>query len=235
MRMKGLLGRAALQGEEGILLRPASSVHTAFMRFPIDVIFLDKENRIAKIAPNLRPWRTAAARHGETVIELAAGGAERRNLKVGDRIAEPAELKKTRTRRLPWKRAGADFALAALWLSFAVANLHEWPKEHRAIVRPRRGEPRRPDTWTVRVRPASPLPLLRRDRSRVRAGKSNGQERAAPRPVVAVPDRPHPHGGGLSPRGPHIRLVLQTRALPAGAPCLVGAADPAASPAQFVS
>ena len=133
MRMKGLLGRAALQGEEGILLRPASSVHTAFMRFPIDVIFLDKENRIAKIAPNLRPWRTAAARHGETVIELAAGGAERRNLKVGDRIAEPAELKKTRTRRLPWKRAGADFALAALWLSFAVANLHEWPKEHRPV------------------------------------------------------------------------------------------------------
>ena len=70
MRMKGLLGRAALQGEEGILLRPASSVHTAFMRFPIDVIFLDKENRIAKIAPSLRPWRTAAARHAERLTAV---------------------------------------------------------------------------------------------------------------------------------------------------------------------
>jgi protein-S-isoprenylcysteine O-methyltransferase Ste14/uncharacterized membrane protein (UPF0127 family) len=133
MRMRGLLGRAELPAGEGILLRPASSVHTAFMRFPIDVVFLDKENRITKIAANLRAWRTAAARDAETVVELAAGEAERRNLKVGDRIVEPEAMKKTRRLELPWKRAGADLVLAALWLSFAIANLHQWPKEHRPV------------------------------------------------------------------------------------------------------
>jgi uncharacterized membrane protein (UPF0127 family)/protein-S-isoprenylcysteine O-methyltransferase Ste14 len=133
MRMRGLLGRAELPTDEGILLRPASSVHTAFMRFPIDVVFLDKENRVTKIAANLRPWRTAVARHAETVVELPAGAAERRNLKLGDRIVEPDAMTKTRRLRLPWKRAGADFVLAALWLSFAIANLHEWPKQHRPV------------------------------------------------------------------------------------------------------
>ncbi len=132
-RMKGLLGRASLPQGEGILLRPASSVHTGFMRFPIDVVFLDGDNRITKIVPNLRPWRTAAARHGKTVIELAAGEAESRNLRVGDRIVEPTENAERRRLRLPWKRAGADFVLAALWLSFAITNLHEWPKQHRPV------------------------------------------------------------------------------------------------------
>jgi uncharacterized membrane protein (UPF0127 family)/protein-S-isoprenylcysteine O-methyltransferase Ste14 len=133
MRMKGLLGRAELPAGDAILLRPASSVHTAFMRFPIDVVFLDKEHCVTKIAANLRPWRTAAARHAETVVELAAGEAERRNLKVGDRIVEPDASRRKRRVHLPWKRAGADLVLAALWLAFAIANLHEWPKEHRPV------------------------------------------------------------------------------------------------------
>jgi uncharacterized membrane protein (UPF0127 family) len=86
-RMKGLLGRKELAREEGILLRPASSVHTAFMRFPIDVLFLDRENRIVKIAANLAPWRTAGARKTAAVAELRAGEAERRGVHVGDRLS----------------------------------------------------------------------------------------------------------------------------------------------------
>ena len=58
-RVRGLLGRASLPSGEGILLRPASSVHTAFMRFPIDVVFLDRELRVLKVVPGLPPWRTA--------------------------------------------------------------------------------------------------------------------------------------------------------------------------------
>jgi uncharacterized membrane protein (UPF0127 family)/protein-S-isoprenylcysteine O-methyltransferase Ste14 len=131
--MKGLLGRHSLPAGEGILLRPASSVHTAFMRYPIDVVFLDRDNRITKIAPSLRPWRTAGARLGETVIELAAGEAERRNLEVGDRIADPPPRPAKRRLKLPWKRAGADLALASLWLAFAISNLHQWPREHRPV------------------------------------------------------------------------------------------------------
>jgi protein-S-isoprenylcysteine O-methyltransferase Ste14 len=103
------------------------------MRFPIDVVFLDKEKRVTKIAADLRPWRTAAARDAHAVLELAAGEAEGRTLKVGDRIVEPDSMEKTRGRRFPWQRAGADLVLAALWFAFAIANLHEWPKQHRPV------------------------------------------------------------------------------------------------------
>ena len=87
MRMKGLLGRKELAADEGLLLRPAASVHTAFMRFPIDVVFLDRDDRVVRIAANLPPWRTASARKAAAVAELRAGEAERRGVRVGDRLA----------------------------------------------------------------------------------------------------------------------------------------------------
>jgi uncharacterized protein len=58
-RMKGLLGRASLGVGEGLLLRPASSIHTFFMRFPIDAVFLDRTLHVMGIAESLRPWRVA--------------------------------------------------------------------------------------------------------------------------------------------------------------------------------
>ena len=85
-RMRGLLGRRELPSGEGILLKPASSVHMAFMRFPIDAVFLDADLRVVKIAADLRPWRMAAARGAKSVVEIAAGEAARRGLSVGDRL-----------------------------------------------------------------------------------------------------------------------------------------------------
>ena len=85
-RMRGLLGRRALPSGDGILLRPAASVHTAFMRFEIDAVFLDRELRVLKVVPNLRPWRTAARRKAHAVLELPAGEAARRDLEPGDRL-----------------------------------------------------------------------------------------------------------------------------------------------------
>ena len=85
-RMKGLLGRRDLPGGEGILLRPASSVHMAFMRFPIDAVFLDRDLRVVKIADDLRPWRTAGSRGAKAVLEIPAGEAGRRGVRVGDRL-----------------------------------------------------------------------------------------------------------------------------------------------------
>ena len=61
-RMWGLLGRRSLPWGEGLLLRPAASVHTFFMRFPIDVVFLDRELTVLGVTPELRPWRTAGKR-----------------------------------------------------------------------------------------------------------------------------------------------------------------------------
>jgi uncharacterized protein len=86
-RTRGLLGRRGLADDEGILLRPAPSIHTLFMRFPIDVVFLDGDNRVLKVVPNLRPWRFASARGAKAALELPAGRAERVGLQVGDELA----------------------------------------------------------------------------------------------------------------------------------------------------
>ena len=88
-RMRGLLGRADLPAGEGLLLRPAGSVHTFFMRFPIDVVFLDKEDRVVGIEPAVPPWRTASRRGAKAVVELASGECERRGIAVGDALAVP--------------------------------------------------------------------------------------------------------------------------------------------------
>ena len=82
-RMRGLLGRRGLESGEGLLLRPTGSVHTFFMRFPIDVVFLSRDGEVLKIARALRPWRTAGARRAKAVLELAAAEAERREIRVG--------------------------------------------------------------------------------------------------------------------------------------------------------
>ena len=93
-RMRGLLGRSELPRGEGLLLTPAPSIHTAFMRFEIDMLFLDRELHVLRIAPRLRPWRAAAKRRARSVLELACGEAERLGVQVGDQLAilesEPA-------------------------------------------------------------------------------------------------------------------------------------------------
>jgi uncharacterized protein len=83
-RMRGLLGRTHLDEGTGILLEPAPSVHTLFMRFAIDVVFLDRERRIVGISHTLQPWRFAGARRARAALELPAGTAERHGLGIGD-------------------------------------------------------------------------------------------------------------------------------------------------------
>ena len=85
-RMKGLLGKRELSSSSGILLKPASSVHMAFMRFAIDAVFLDRELRVVKVAADLKPWRMAGSRGAKSVLEIPAGEAARRGLSVGDRL-----------------------------------------------------------------------------------------------------------------------------------------------------
>jgi uncharacterized protein len=85
-RMRGLLGRRSLAGGEGLLLRPASSIHTWFMRFPIDAVFLNEQGTIVRIADDLRPWRVAGRRGARAVLELASGECGRRGIRTGDRL-----------------------------------------------------------------------------------------------------------------------------------------------------
>jgi uncharacterized protein len=58
----------------------------AFMRFAIDAVFLNRELRVVKVAADVKPWRAAAARGAKSVLEIPAGEAARRGLKVGDRL-----------------------------------------------------------------------------------------------------------------------------------------------------
>ena len=85
-RMRGLLGRRELASGEGLLIRPAPSVHTFFMRFPIDVVFLNRDGEVLKVCEDVRPWRAAAARRAHSTLELPSGEARSRGIAVGQRI-----------------------------------------------------------------------------------------------------------------------------------------------------
>ena len=85
--MRGLLGRKYLRQGEGMVLRPGWSIHTAFMRFPIDAVFLDADQVVIKIEHEVGQWRTVSCRGAREVVELSAGECRRRGLEVGDRVA----------------------------------------------------------------------------------------------------------------------------------------------------
>jgi uncharacterized protein len=85
-RLRGLLGRATLAPGEGLLVRPAAAIHTCFMRFAIDVVFLDRELRVIGVESNLKPWRGTARRRARAVLELSSGECRRRRIQVGDRL-----------------------------------------------------------------------------------------------------------------------------------------------------
>jgi uncharacterized membrane protein (UPF0127 family) len=86
LRMRGLLGRSDLPDDEGILLRPASSIHMFFMRFAIDAVFLSRDLTVLKVVSDLGPWRMASRRRAHSVLELPAGACARRGVREGDRL-----------------------------------------------------------------------------------------------------------------------------------------------------
>ena len=85
-RSRGLLGRTGLEPGSGILIDPCPSVHTWFMRFTIDVLFLDGENRVVGLARGLKPFRMAGAWRATKTIELPAGTIAATGTAVGDSV-----------------------------------------------------------------------------------------------------------------------------------------------------
>ena len=83
-RMRGLLGRSALHRGQGMRFEPGGALHTLFMRFSIDVIFLDRDDRVLKLVHSLRPWRFARAGGTRSVVELPAGTLEDLEVNPGD-------------------------------------------------------------------------------------------------------------------------------------------------------
>ena len=74
-RNRGLLGRDELAEGAALALAPCSSVHTWFMRFPIDILFVAKTGVITKVRSHVQPWKLAFGWAAHAVIELPAGGA----------------------------------------------------------------------------------------------------------------------------------------------------------------
>jgi len=86
-RLVGLLGRAGLDPGEALLLEPCSSVHTAFMRFAIDVVYVDRAGKVVKVVPELRPFRVSGALRGaRSVIELPSGTIAATGTVPGDQL-----------------------------------------------------------------------------------------------------------------------------------------------------
>ena len=90
-RNRGLLGRSSLADDAALILAPCNSIHTFFMRFAIDVVFVDRDGRVRRTRPSLRPWRLQAAFRAFAVIEFASGALERSDTRVGDRLYLAAE------------------------------------------------------------------------------------------------------------------------------------------------
>jgi uncharacterized protein len=83
-RMRGLLGHSSLEPGSGMLIDAAPSVHTFFMHFSIDVVFLDRDWKVVAVRHGLRPWRVAGARRAVAALELEAGAAAAAGVREGD-------------------------------------------------------------------------------------------------------------------------------------------------------
>lgn len=85
-RMRGLLGRRGLARGEGMLFRGTGSVHTLFMRFPIDVVFLGRDLSVLAVRESVPAWRAVAQKGARVTVELAAGEAARVGIVPGLRL-----------------------------------------------------------------------------------------------------------------------------------------------------
>jgi hypothetical protein len=85
-RLRGLLGRRPLAGDEALLLERCASVHTFGMGYPIDLAFLDREGRVLRIVAAVKPRRVALRPGARATLEMAAGAAAALGLRPGDRL-----------------------------------------------------------------------------------------------------------------------------------------------------
>ncbi|HEY7307210.1 MAG TPA: DUF192 domain-containing protein [Bryobacteraceae bacterium] len=85
-RRKGLLGRDGLASGQGMWIVPCESVHTCGMRFPIDVIYLDRKKRVRKVRRDMGPCRISMCLLAHSVLELPAGTIDQTQTQRGDQL-----------------------------------------------------------------------------------------------------------------------------------------------------
>ena len=85
-RSKGLLGRKGLMPGEGMWILPCEAIHTFFMQFSIDLVYLDRRNRIKKVVSSVPPWRMSACFSAHSVLELPTGTVQNSQSRPGDLV-----------------------------------------------------------------------------------------------------------------------------------------------------
>jgi uncharacterized membrane protein (UPF0127 family) len=92
-RVKGLLGRECLEDGQGLLFKEAGSLHTLFMRFPVDIVYADKNGKVIKLAESVGPFKLVAAPlRCYYALELPAGAINESRTRVGDRLSFGDEM-----------------------------------------------------------------------------------------------------------------------------------------------
>lgn len=87
-RMVGLLGKSGLEPGTGLLIMPSQAIHTVAMKFPIDVLFVDKKWRVVHLCPAMPPYRLSSIHwRARCVIELPSGKIAETSTKVGDQLS----------------------------------------------------------------------------------------------------------------------------------------------------
>jgi hypothetical protein len=86
-RRTGLLKHTSLPEGEGLWIAPCEAVHTFGMKFPIDVIYLNRKKKVVKIRPDMKRSRLSACLRAHSVLELPAGMAAQTNTAVGDQLS----------------------------------------------------------------------------------------------------------------------------------------------------
>lgn len=86
-RTTGLLRHHSLPAGSALIIAPTSAIHTWFMKFSLDVLFVAKDGRVLKVRTDLRPWRMAMAFRSFAVVEMTAGSLLASDTRVGDHLA----------------------------------------------------------------------------------------------------------------------------------------------------
>ena len=86
LRLSGLMFKKTIDEKEALIFHNAPAIHSCFMNFAIDIVFLDKNNKVIKICPALRPWKMVSCYRSALTIELPAHRASKRSLSLGDTL-----------------------------------------------------------------------------------------------------------------------------------------------------
>jgi len=86
-RRVGLLKHTSLEPGTGLWIKPCESVHTFFMKFPIDLVYLDRKNKVRKVRHAVPAWRLSACMTAHSILELPAGTVEKTGTQAGDELS----------------------------------------------------------------------------------------------------------------------------------------------------